>query len=160
MNSLDYFNSSNFSNDIINGGGTKENTILDSALSIKNNAPIDTLLNYIEKDKPDASEVMMVSDEQLDLSKSLLEDKQQQQQPANNTSTVNIILIVIIVIMVILIIVSIIIYFTMKRKQKSNSDVKDKLKELSHAINDTYNNSSKHTNLSNSLLDENDSNNY
>lgn len=148
MSSLDYFNSQNFSNDIINTGGIKENNILDSALSIKNNAPIDTLLNYIEKDKPDASEVMMVSDEELDLSKSLLDNKQVV-QPPNNTSNMNTIFIIVFIIIIILIFVSIILYFVFRNKRS----LKDRLQNLSSAINETYNNSSKNTNLSNSLLD-------
>lgn len=154
MNSLDYFNLQNYSNDIINSGGIKENNLLDSALSIKNNAPIDTLLNYIEKDKPDASEVMTVSDEELDLSKSLLENQQQATTTnANNTNNMNTIFIIIFVIVIILIIIAVVLYIIFRNKK----NIKDKIKNLSKAINETYNNSSKNTNLSNSLIDDNDS---
>lgn len=149
MNSLDYFNSQNFSNDIIGRGGVKDTDLLDSALSIKNNSKIDTLLDYIDNNKPDPADITMISDEKLDLSESLLGQQQNAPSSSNNTSNMNTIFLIILIIVIILIIISIILYFIFRNKK----NIKDKIQNLSNAINSTYSNS-KNTNLSNSLLND------
>lgn len=149
MNSLDYFNSQNFSSDIIGGGGVKDTDLLDSALSIKNHTKIDTLLDYIERDKPDPSDITMISDEKIDLAESLLGKQQNLTNTNGNTSNMNTIFLIILIIVIILIIISIILYFIFRNKK----NIKDKIQNLSNAINETYN-SSKNTNLSNSLLND------
>lgn len=151
MNSLDYLNSQNFPNEII--GGVKDNLLLDSALSMKNNMPIDTLLNYIDKEKQNASEPIKVSDEEIDLSKSLLTEAITAPDNNNktNNSNMNTIFIIIIIVILILIIISIIVYYIIKNKKS----IKDKISKLSKAINDTYNSkNSKNTMLSNSFVDD------
>lgn len=155
MNSFDYFNSQNFPNDIIGGGGVKETDLLDSALSIKHNTKIDTLLDYIEKDKPDPSDITMVSDEKIDLTESLLgkQSTVKDSSQNSNTSNMNTIFLIILIVIIILIIISIILYFIFRNKK----NIKDKIQNLSNAINETYN-SSKNTNLSNSLLNDSYSN--
>lgn len=152
MNSLDYLNSQNFPNEII--GGVKDNLLLDSALSMKNNMPIDTLLNYIDKEKPNVSETIKVSDEEIDLSKSLLTEALtaggNNTGDSNNTN-MNTIFIIILIVIVIIIIIAIIIYYIIKNKKS----IKDKISTLSKAINDTYNSkNSKNTMLSNSFVDD------
>lgn len=149
MNSLDYLNSQNFPNEII--GGVKDNLLLDSALSMKNNMPIDTLLNYIDKEKP--SEPIKISDEEIDLSKSLLTEAITAPDNSNktNNSNMNTIFIIIVIVILILIIIIIIVYYIIKNKKS----IKDKISTLSKAINDTYNSkNSKNTMLSNSFVDD------
>lgn len=151
MNSLDYLNSQNFPNEII--GGVKDNLLLDSALSMKNNMPIDTLLNYIDKEKPNVSEPIKVSDEEIDLSKSLLTESVTDPNNNNkgNNSNMNTIFIIILIVILIIVIIIIILYYVIKNKKS----IKDKISTLSKAINDTYNSkNSKNTMLSNSFVDD------